>query len=216
MDKQDYNYFAKKFQETKNDKWFERLYESLEFGLRIYVKKILKNKDPELINDVMNEAFAQSYLKIDQFKPEYSFTTWLYRIARNLALNLIKKESRTQRVDFNLPTLHTEVEKSGTFNSSDFYDYQDDIEIDGYESDVIIKNMIHRCISNMDSTYGKLLFDYHFNEFSYKEMSHKYNLNINTVKTRIRRGRTQLGYMIKDERSELIEEGKIEKEELKI
>jgi len=44
-----------------------------------------KSRSPFDAEDVVQEAFVQAYLKLDSFRQESSFFTWLYRIALNLA-----------------------------------------------------------------------------------------------------------------------------------
>lgn len=214
MDKQDYNYFAVKFQETKQDKWFERLYECLKLGLTIYVQKILKYENPELVHDVVSESFIRAYLKIDQFKPKYSFTTWLYRIAFNLCLAHIKENEKTQNVDFTIPTLLEGDDSIAHESETDLYEHQDQFELANYDSDTLINNLIHKSISNIDSLYSKIIFDYHFNSMSYAEIGEKYDLNMSTVKTRIHRARQKLESKIKESATTLINAGYLVKEDL--
>lgn len=214
MEKQDYNYFAVKFQETKQDKWFERLYECLKLGLTIYVQKILKYENPDLVHDVVSEAFIRAYLKIDQFKPKYSFTTWLYRIAFNLCLAHIKENKKTQNVDFTIPTLLEDENSIAQESETDLYEHQEQFELDKYDSETMINNLIHRAISEIDSLYGKIIFDYHFNSMSYADISDKYNLNMSTVKTRIHRARQKLEPKIKSSATELINSGYLVKQDL--
>jgi RNA polymerase sigma-70 factor (ECF subfamily) len=45
--------------------------------------------------DVVQMAFLKAWQKLDRYNPQYSFTTWLYRIGTNLAIDLLR--SRTSR-----------------------------------------------------------------------------------------------------------------------
>lgn len=60
------------------------------------VYKILK--DESLAEDVVQESFLKAYLKIDMFRGQASFRSWLYRIAINTARNKIRS-IKTNRID---------------------------------------------------------------------------------------------------------------------
>jgi RNA polymerase sigma-70 factor (ECF subfamily) len=62
-------------------------------GLHRAVARILAD-DTEAW-DVVQMAFLKAWQKLDRYNPQYSFTTWLYRIGTNLAIDLIR--SRTSR-----------------------------------------------------------------------------------------------------------------------
>jgi len=52
---------------------------------RLYNGMVYKSRSPFDAEDVVQDAFVQAYLKLDTFRQESSFFTWLYRIALNLA-----------------------------------------------------------------------------------------------------------------------------------
>jgi RNA polymerase sigma-70 factor (ECF subfamily) len=53
---------------------------------------ILKNKQDA--EDVVQESFVKVYLSIGKFKGESSFYTWLYRIVRNMSIDVKRKLNR--------------------------------------------------------------------------------------------------------------------------
>ena len=62
-------------------------------GLHRAVARILAD-DAEAW-DVVQMAFLKAWQKLDRYDPRYSFSTWLYRIGTNLAIDLLR--SRTSR-----------------------------------------------------------------------------------------------------------------------
>ena len=58
-------------------------------------------RDPALAEDLAQEAFLRVYRARDRYKPSAKFTTWLFRIATNLALNSVRDERHRQR-DFSI------------------------------------------------------------------------------------------------------------------
>src|SRR5579863_5856302 len=47
-------------------------------------------RDPALAEDLAQEVFLRVYQARQRYQPEARFTTWLYRIATNLALNALR------------------------------------------------------------------------------------------------------------------------------
>jgi RNA polymerase sigma-70 factor (ECF subfamily) len=47
-------------------------------------------RDPGLAEDLAQEVFLRVYKSRERYQPEARFTTWLYRIATNLALNALR------------------------------------------------------------------------------------------------------------------------------
>jgi RNA polymerase sigma-70 factor, ECF subfamily len=47
--------------------------------------------DPDEAEDVVQEAFVRAYERLGDFDPTYRFYTWIYRIARNRCLNVLRR-----------------------------------------------------------------------------------------------------------------------------
>jgi RNA polymerase sigma-70 factor (ECF subfamily) len=58
-------------------------------------------RDEALAEDLAQEAFLRVYKARHRYRPDARFTTWLYRIATNLALNAIRDSRGRQRRDGN-------------------------------------------------------------------------------------------------------------------
>lgn len=75
---------------TLVEKYQRRIY-AVAYGL-------LGNREDAL--DAVQEAFIKAYRSLEGFKGKSSFYTWLYRIAANTAIDLGKKGSRREEVEF--------------------------------------------------------------------------------------------------------------------
>lgn len=64
-------------------------------GLHRAVARILAD-DTEAW-DVVQMAFLKAWQKLERYDPRYSFTTWLYRIGTNLAIDLLRSRSSRER-----------------------------------------------------------------------------------------------------------------------
>lgn len=68
-------------------------------------------RDEDEAEDIAHEAFIEAYLHLDQYDSRFRFSTWLYKIATNLALMRLRKrrdlrmdEGELDRVLSELPT----------------------------------------------------------------------------------------------------------------
>lgn len=66
-------------------------------------------QDEHLAQDVATEAFVRALEKIDQYKQEWQFSTWLFTIGRHLALHEIKTDKHKQTT-----SLDNDLDEEGT------------------------------------------------------------------------------------------------------
>ncbi len=71
---------------------FSTLVKKYSPALYWHIRRITKNH--EISNDVLQNVWIKVWQHLDQFQGDSAFFTWIYRIARNEALNTIKKEQR--------------------------------------------------------------------------------------------------------------------------
>ncbi len=58
----------------------------------IYFTILKMIKDPDDAEDLTIEAFSKAFNKLDKFKKDYTFSTWLFRIATNNTIDFIRKK----------------------------------------------------------------------------------------------------------------------------
>lgn len=64
---------------------------------KIYHQCLYLIKDEELAQDLTQETFLHAFQHLATFRKESSFYTWLYRIARNLCLNFLRKRKHLEQ-----------------------------------------------------------------------------------------------------------------------
>ncbi len=77
-----------------DDTAFDALFARWSQPLLHYLQRMLG--EPALAEDVVQEAFLRVYRARDRYKVEARFSTWLYRIGTNLALNELRRAVRKQ------------------------------------------------------------------------------------------------------------------------
>jgi len=56
-------------------------------------------RDEDVAEDITQDSFITAYYKLSQYNPAYKFSTWLFKLATNKALNWLKKTAREVAVD---------------------------------------------------------------------------------------------------------------------
>jgi len=82
-----------------NDNFYYLLHR-YEKKLFYYIKRLL-NIDDHLAEDVLQEVFLKVYLNLNDFNPDYKFSSWIYRIAHNESISHYRK-TKNQSKDINI------------------------------------------------------------------------------------------------------------------
>ena len=142
--------------------------------------------DYELAIDLAQETFVRVYTSIARYEANYSFSTYIYRIASNLAITEIRKRKRRRVVSlFNV------------FTSDD----GEPVEMDPPDQrqlaeDALLererKHAVNRAIASLPEKYRTALVLRDIEEHSYEEIAAILSLSEGTVKSRINRARNLL------------------------
>lgn len=75
------------------------------YGPRLYAQIRAIARSHELTNDILQNVFVKVFQNLNAFKQDSTLYTWMYRIARNEALNFLEKENRRAGIDIDPPML---------------------------------------------------------------------------------------------------------------
>ena len=138
-------------------------------------------QNQEETQDLVQEAFIKAYNALSSFNKQYSFSTWLFKIASNNCIDhLRKKRLNTTSIDRSIET------KDGSI-TQDIPDYSYNPEMDTVRNEMI--NTIHDVIDQLPEKYRVVINLRHKQDKSYEEISTELDLPIGTVKARIFRAR---------------------------
>lgn len=166
----------------RTGKDFSILYSKYYPKLVYFTSKICN--DTQKAEDISTDSFIAAFEKIEKYEKEKSqFSTWLFTIAKNLALQYIKNEKKTMSLDI-------QFDDEGT-TMKDFIQEEDD---DSYLHDIKEKKaeIMRRHINNLKEPYRKVIEMREIKKMSYKDISDELNMNLSTLKSRIRNGRAIL------------------------
>lgn len=167
---------------------FEELVRRYQRQITAYLFRMLGDYDASL--DVAQEVFIKVYNSLSKFSSEYKFSTWLYRIAHNAAVDYLRRNS--------VITQSIETENSdGTYQlqlESSSPTPEQDRERSEWRTEIDI------VVRRLPSAYRELILLRHANDLSYDEIAEVTGLPLGTVKNRLFRAREMM-------RSLLIERG---------
>ncbi|PLX00050.1 MAG: RNA polymerase subunit sigma-24 [Marinilabiliales bacterium] len=143
--------------------------------------------------DLTVEAFGKAFKKIDQYSPDYAFSTWLFKIASNNCIDFIRKK-RANTVSLN--EMHGEDGSLEPVNEvkADVLDPEE--EIIRNQKIEILRDFVQK----LKPHYRVLVEMRYFDELSYDEIAEESGLPLGTVKAKLFRARDLLYNMAKDSR----------------
>jgi RNA polymerase sigma-70 factor, ECF subfamily len=134
----------------------------------------------EEAQDICQEAMQKAFKNLDNYNSIYSFSTWLYNIAKNTAIDYFRK----RRIDVELDSVNDYKIMASGGNSEDS---PEEKMISGQTYSSLIDKI--NKLPELYRTVAKLRF---IEEYAIEEISEKLEIPANTVKTRIKRAKEQL------------------------
>lgn len=153
---------------------FEQVYKASSGFVYNVALRVVNNREDAM--EVAQEVFMTLYYKLKNFRFESSFKTWVYRITANSAINFAKRSSRTKSVPFE------ETWGEGAV------DNEARAKLEHEDQSQMIESMLAEF--NPDQRACVVLRD--IQGLSYEEIARALGININTVRTRLKRAREKL------------------------
>ncbi|MGC9341770.1 MAG: RNA polymerase sigma factor [Bacteroidales bacterium] len=152
------------------------------------LKMVNNQSDAE---DLTIEAFGKAFKNINQYTPNFAFSTWLFKIATNNCIDFIRKKRG------NTVSLDQSVDEEENLAPSA------SIQSDSMDPEENMINqqkvkLMREVVSKLKPRYRRLVELRYFNEFSYDEISKELDLPIGTVKAQLFRARELLFNILKN------------------
>lgn len=134
-------------------------------------------KNRTIAEDLAQEIFIKCYEKLKQFNQQSTIKTWLYRIASNHCKDYLRswhyrKITLSNKVFDHIPSKSKQVEEEVIKHSEE--------------------NSLTNAVMNLPLKYREVVFLHYYEELSLKEISKITSVNINTLKTRLKRAKELL------------------------
>jgi RNA polymerase sigma-70 factor, ECF subfamily len=157
-------------------------------GLANYIFRLVGSRDAA--TDLSQEVFLKVFVSLDSFDPRYRFTTWLYRIASNSAIDHLRRR-HPRTLSLSQPASPDESSAPPTIAGTD--PSPDDV-LRGRE----LQSRISQAIASLPIGYRQLIHLRHSQNCRYDEIARITSLPLGTVKNRIFRAREILRERLAD------------------
>ena len=160
-------------------------------GIMLFANGIVHNLD--IAEEVAEDTFVKLVVKKPHFMKKSKFKTWLYKIARNIALDYIRKSNKYSCTD---------NENTGVFSNKTSV-----TEI--FENSYLLeerKIAVHKALKNLNSDYRQVLYLSYFEELG--------NSQIATIMKKTNRQIENIIYRAKQSLRKELEKGEIDYEDI--
>ncbi|RZL46319.1 MAG: sigma-70 family RNA polymerase sigma factor [Pedobacter sp.] len=150
------------------------------------VLKMVNNKDDAM--DLTVSTFAKAFENLERYKPDFAFSTWLFRIATNAGIDFLrKKRISTVSIDSYVSEEGEQINfefKSNTLNPEESSIKKQQTQL------------LKQIIDTLPHRYKILIVLRYFDELSYDEIALQLDLPLGTVKAQLFRARDLLSNIL--------------------
>ena len=151
----------------------------------LYFMLYEKVNDKELAKDLTIESLGKAFNKLHLYTPIYTFSTWLFTVARNHCIDYLRK-NKLSTISIDKIILNSDGKASSLdLKSSDLNPEQK------LEKKQRIA-MLRQVVDSLKPNYRTLVKLRYFKEMTYDEIANELKLPIGTVKAQLHRSREQL------------------------
>ena len=163
--------------------WFEKLILNYEKTIYAICLRMLTNEQEAY--DAAQEVCLKVWRQINQFEGNSKFSTWLYRIATNQCLDMLRKQKRKDEV-----SIYQENKETGDVQMMERVDHQ--ASLDSHIERLAMQDVMSMALHEIKAEYREILVLRDMEGYSYEEISTVLALNTGTVKSRLSRTRMAL------------------------
>lgn len=156
---------------TRDKELYSEIIRRYEAKLTHYLRRFVQSNDQ--LEDILQEVFIKAYKNLFAFDINKKFSSWIYRIAHNEAINQLKKFSR----------------ESFSLDDSDWEIVDEKMDIKYNPDKKILKERLERALGKLKTKYSEALVWYYFEEKTYEEIGEIMRLPVSSVGTLISRGK---------------------------
>jgi|TARA_R110002072_G_scaffold85683_2_gene193890 RNA polymerase sigma factor (sigma-70 family) len=154
----------------------------------VYSFQLLRTKNELEAEDITIETFSKAFDKINSYKEEFVFKTWLITISKNLHIDLLRKQKRS--LENNTFSYQNSAGESEVLDSTPTA--EDQLIQQQNLADLLTE------IKKLKPAYQKVINLRYFNEMSYAEMALVLEEPVNNIKVKALRARKLLSELIRN------------------
>ena len=170
---------------------YGKLMEMYRESIYYMMLKMVRTEDDA--EDLTIEAFGKAFNRLHQYSHSYAFSTWLFKIASNNAIDFIRKK-RIKVTSMDTAYTNDDGETVGI----DIRSAENDPEEETIQAEKIV--LMREIVKKLKPRYRDLIEKRYFLELSYEEIAVEMDLPLGTVKAQLFRARAFLADMISNTR----------------
>jgi len=164
---------------------FDRAYRM--YSRRVYSKCLHMVGNEAEAEDLTQEVFLQLFRKMDSFRGESAFTTWLYRVAVNVVLMRLRRKSVATT------SLEDIIEvREGTISMGQVLGARDQALTTALD-----RLNLERAVSRMPAGYKQVFLMHYVEGYGHREIARMLGLSIGTSKSQLYKARVRLRQLLR-------------------
>jgi len=155
-----------------------------EYFEKVYSRMLKMTNQPGDAEDLTMEAFNKAFSKLEQYTPEFAFSTWLYRIAKNNCIDHLRRNKKDSDTMVNQQEAGVGIAAHELAN-----------QLPSPEQLMITRQetrLLREIVDTLHPKYKDIIKLHYFNELSCEEIARQLELPEGTVKVRLFRARELL------------------------
>ncbi len=161
--------------ETLMKKYFKRILN--------FINRFIGNSS--IAEDLTQEVFIRVYNSVRSYQPQAKFQTWIFKIARNVSLNELRKHK---------PNM-VSLDEVWEVEDSEVKRQVQDLSLSGPDKDILEDErlkVIEAAINSLPENQRTVILLRRYDEFSYEDIAHTMNCSVEAVKSLLSRARENL------------------------
>jgi len=164
---------------------FDRAYRM--YSRRVYSKCLHMVGNEAEAEDLTQEVFLQLFRKMDSFRGESAFTTWLYRVAVNVVLMRLRRKS------LSTSSLEDVIEvRGGVLSLTQILGAPDQALTTALD-----RLNLERAVSQMPAGYKQVFLMHYVEGYGHREIARMLGLSIGTSKSQLYKARVRLRQLLR-------------------
>jgi RNA polymerase sigma-70 factor (ECF subfamily) len=151
----------------------------------VYSFQLLRTRDENEAEDITIRTFSKAFDKINTYKEQYEFKTWLITISKNIHIDLIRKKNPE------ITRALSKQDKNSVYNLVDDSPTAEDKLITEQNLASLLQDL-----KKLKPHYQKVLHLRYFQELSYEEIAKELNEPLNNIKVKLLRAKRLLAEII--------------------
>jgi RNA polymerase sigma-70 factor (ECF subfamily) len=162
-------------------------------GVERLIRPMVRSAPSDELEDLVQESLTKAMLHLNSYSEEYAFSTWLYRIATNHAIDYLRRRKLNAfSISAPPPMTSSRQEEEGRE-----YEIRDDSWV---PDEVMLANertsLIEQAIDQLPENYKRIIRLRHNDDMEYEEIARVLKLPMGTVKVHLHRARAALAKML--------------------